>query len=79
MTAIRPPEFAPRLDYVALLLAAERLVLADTFPFSRQGGHNRARIRTAQGAQWLTVPRRHAGLGQPLAEVEVDSSPAEEF
>ncbi|PAP77768.1 WbqC family protein [Rubrivirga marina] len=71
MTAIRPPEFAPRLEYAALLLAADRFVLADTFPFSRQGGHNRTRIRTGQGRQWLTVPRRHAGLGQPLAEVEV--------
>lgn len=71
MTAIRPPEFAPRLDYAALLLAADRFVLADTFPFSRQSGHNRTRIRTGQGAQWLTVPRRHAGLGQPLTTVEV--------
>ena len=71
VTAIRPPEFAPRLAYAALLLRADRLVLADTFPFSRQGGHNRARIRTAQGAQWLSVPRRHAGLGQPLTRVEV--------
>ncbi|WP_420454745.1 WbqC family protein [Rubrivirga sp.] len=71
MTAVRPPEFAPRLEYAALLLAADRLVLADTFPFSRQGGHNRTRIRTAHGPQWLTVPRRHGGLGIPLTEVEV--------
>ncbi len=71
MTAVRPPEFAPRLEYAALLLAADRFVLADTFPFSRQGGHNRTRIRTGQGRQWLTVPRRHAGLGQPLAGVAV--------
>ena len=71
LTAIRPPEFAPRLPYAALLLTADRLVLADTFAFSRQGGHNRTRIRTGQGPLWLSVPRRHAGLGQPLAEVEV--------
>ena len=71
LTAIRPPEFAPRLPYAALLLTADRLVLADTFAFSRQGGHNRTRIRTDQGALWLSVPRRHAGLGQPLTEVEV--------
>ncbi len=71
MTAIRPPEFFPRLPYAALLLAADRVVLADTFPFSRQSAQNRARIQTAAGPRWLTVPRRHAGLGQPLAEVEV--------
>ena len=71
MTAVRPPEFAPRLEYAALLLEADRFVLADTFPFSRQGGHNRTRVRADAGPQWLTVPRRHAGLGQPLAAVEV--------
>ncbi len=71
MTAVRPPEFFPRLPVAALLLAADRFVLADTFPFSRQSAQNRARIRTDQGARWLTIPRRHAGLGQPLAEVEV--------
>lgn len=71
MTAVRPPEFAPRLEYAALLTVADRFVLADTFPFSRQSGHNRTRVRTEGGRQWLTVPRSHAGLGQPLAQVEV--------
>ena len=71
MTAVRPPEFAPRLEWAALLLAADRVVLADTFPYSRQSGHSRTRVRAASGAQWLSVPRRHAGLGQPLDRVEV--------
>lgn len=71
LTAVRPPEFAPRLEVAALLLVADRVVLADTFAFSRQSYHNRARIWTDQGARWLTVPRRHAGLGQPLTDVEV--------
>lgn len=71
LVAIRPPEFAPRLETAALLLQADRVVLADTFAFSRQSYHNRARILTSQGPRWLTVPRRHAGLGQPIQEVEV--------
>ena len=50
----------------ALLLAAERVVIADTFAFSRQAAHNRARIRTATGGQWLTVPRRHGAEVTPL-------------
>ncbi|HLT46501.1 MAG TPA: WbqC family protein [Rubricoccaceae bacterium] len=68
MTAVRPPEYFPRLEYAALLLAAERFVVADTFPFSRQGWQNRTRIRTPEGEgwQWLTVPRRHAGADAPL-------------
>ncbi|MEM0962250.1 MAG: WbqC family protein [Bacteroidota bacterium] len=71
LVAIRPPEFAPPLAAAALLLVADRVVLADTFAFSRQSHHNRARIDTGQGYRWLTVPRRHGGVGIPLAEVEV--------
>lgn len=73
MTALRPPEYFPRLPYAALLLHADRFVLGDTFPFSRQGAHNRARIRAAGGPQWLTVPRRHAGRPVSLIETEVVS------
>ncbi len=69
MTAIRPPELAPRLAYAALLLVADRVVLADTFPLSRQSGHSRMRIRTSQGTQWLTVPRSH-GVADRLDRVE---------
>ena len=71
MTAVRPPELAPRLPYAALLLVADRFVLADTFPYSRQSGQSRTRIRTASGALWLSVPRRHGGLGRPLDQTEV--------
>jgi hypothetical protein len=71
MTSIRPPEYFPRLPYAALLLAADRLVLADTFQFSRQGHQNRARIRTSQGAMWLSVPRTHAGRTLRIREMPV--------
>ncbi len=50
---------------------ASRVVVADTFAFSRQATHNRARIRTATGSQWLTVPRQHAPVGTPLLAVGV--------
>ena len=71
LVAVRPPEYFPRLEVAALLLAADRLVVADTFPFSRQSHHNRTRIRDAQGLPWLSVPRRHAGRPLALTEVEV--------
>ena len=71
MTAIRPPEYLPRLPYAALLLAADRIVLADTFQFSRQRHQNRARIRTSQGTMWLSVPRTHAGRPLQIREMPV--------
>lgn len=75
MTAVRPPEYFPRLAYAALLLAADRFVVADTFPFSRQAWQNRTRIRIPEGAgrQWLTVPRRHAASETPLLALPLDS------
>ena len=67
--AIRPPEYFPRLEVAALFVVAERVVLADTFAFSRQAAHNRTRIVTSQGPQWLTAPRRSGPVGLPMREV----------
>ncbi|OZC02371.1 WbqC family protein [Rubricoccus marinus] len=71
MTAVRPPEFFPTPEVAALLLHAERVVLADTLPFSRQAAYNRAQIREAAGAQRLSIPRVHTGKRQPLASLEI--------
>ncbi len=58
------------------MLAAERFVVADTFPFSRQSWHNRTKIRTpdAQGWQWLTVPRKHGAKNLVLNALELDDA-----
>ncbi len=69
--AVRPPDYFPPAAHAALLAQADAVVLADTFAFSRQSTHNRARILTSQGARWLTVPRGHAPVGTPLRDVPV--------
>lgn len=76
MTAIRPPDYFPSLATCALMLAAERFVVADTLAFSRQSWHNRTKIRTsdAKGWQWLSIPRAHGGVGRPLCELAIDES-----
>jgi hypothetical protein len=76
VTAVRPPEYFPRLEYAALLLAADRFVVADTFPFSRQAWQNRTRIRTPEepGWQWLTVPRRHTAPEAALFTLPPDDA-----
>lgn len=58
------------------MLAAERFVVADAFPFSRQSWHNRTKIRTAdeKGWQWLTIPRRHGGKDRSLNAMEVEDA-----
>ena len=77
--AVRPPEYFPRLAYLALMQQAERFVLADTFQYSRQSFQNRARLRTPprprRSWQWISVPLKGGQHGRPICEVEVDSAP----
>lgn len=51
-------------------MAADIFVYLDTVQFSKNGLQNRNQIKTAQGAQWLTLPVRHE-FGQSILEVEI--------
>ena len=68
-TAIAVPEYWPRAHLVALALHADELVLTDSFQYSRQSFQNRARLRTPQGWQWISVPLQARQHGQPISEV----------
>ncbi len=72
MLALRPPEYFPRLAYFALLLRADRAVVADTFQYSRQSYQNRARIVTPDGPMWLSVPLVGGQHGTPIHRVCID-------
>ena len=58
---------------MAELLHAEHMVLADTYQYSRQSFQNRARLRTPQGWQWISVPLKGGQHGTPIAEVAIRS------
>lgn len=58
---------------MALMQRADRFVLADTFEHSRRSRQNRARLRTPQGAQWITVPLKRGQSHRSIAEVEIDN------
>ncbi|MEM6646696.1 MAG: WbqC family protein [Bacteroidota bacterium] len=70
--AVCAPEYFPRAAYVALMLSVDVFVVADTFQYSRQSYQNRARIRTPQGTQWLSIPLRGGQHGLPISAVERD-------
>jgi len=71
MIAIRPPEYFPRLEYAALMMAADRFVLADTFQYSRQSFQNRTKVRNPQGWHWVSVPLKGRQHGRPICNVEI--------
>lgn len=73
--AVCPPEYLPRLAYVALMQRVDCFVIADTYSYSRQSFQNRARLRTPQGWQWITIPLLGGQFGRPIEAVEIDGRP----
>lgn len=73
MIAIRPPEYFPRPEYVALMQQADRFILADTFQYSRQSFQNRSKLRNPKGWQWITVPLKGYAYGDPITDVGIDA------
>ena len=71
MIAIRPPEYYPRLETVALMMVAETFVLADTYQYSRQSFQNRAKMRNPEGWQWVSVPLKGGQHGLPIRDVRI--------
>ncbi len=75
VVAVRPPEYFPRLVYVALMQAASRFIVADTRQYVRQSYQNRARIRTPRGWQWITVPVQRGQHGLPHSGIRIRPVP----
>jgi hypothetical protein len=71
--AIHQPHYLPWLGYVAKWAAADVFVLLDTVQFEKNGWQNRNRLKTRNGAQWITVPVR-ARLGTPIRDVPIDTA-----
>ena len=68
--AIHQPQYWPWPPYVHKAMAADIFVYLDTVQFTKNGLQNRNQVKTAQGAQWLTLPvRQH--LGQSILDVEI--------
>ena len=65
--------YLPAESFFVLAAGADVFVVADDIQFSTNGNANRARIKTATGAPWLTIPILTKGRrGQKLNEVEID-------
>ena len=69
--AIHQPQYLPWLGYLAKWAAADLFVFLDSVQYEKNGWQNRNRIKTADGARWLTVPV-HARLGTPITDVAID-------
>lgn len=73
MIAVRPPEYFPRLKYMALVQHVECFVLADTFPYRRHAFHDRSKLRGAQGWHWIDIPVFGQPEGAHLCTVDIET------
>lgn len=74
--AIVQSNYIPWKGYFDLIASVDVFVLYDDAQYTRRDWRNRNRIKTAQGARWLTVPVQVTGKYlQPVREVVV-SDPA---
>jgi len=68
--AISQPSYLPWCGFFDLIDQVDRFVLLDDAQFVKQSWHQRNRIKSPTGLQWLTVPVIFRGLlGQPLCDV----------
>ena len=74
LVAVRPPEYWPRPIFLALMDAADRMVLADTLPYSRQSWQNRVQVRNPAGTQWLSVPLAAGRQGRAIRDARIEGS-----
>jgi len=70
------PAYLPWLGYFALMDRVDTFVYLDSVQFDRRSWQQRNRIKTARGAQMLTVPVKKKGLReQRINEVLLDEGP----
>lgn len=74
MLAVQSPGYFLPVEECGLLLAADVVVVADTFQFSRKSARHRAAIKSAAGARWLTVPVSGGAAAARLCDLAIDNS-----
>lgn len=75
VVTMHQPEHLPWLGFFHKAVQADLFVLLDTVQYRHKYFQNRNRIRSHQGACWLTVPVLLKGRGRPLLkDVQINAS-----
>ncbi len=70
---VHQPEYIPWLGFFDKLARCDTFVIYDDAQYQHGGFHNRNKIRTARGWEWLTVPIVH-GHPQTIKDVRIAGS-----
>lgn len=74
---ILQPFYIPWRGYFHQIFKADTFVFYDDVQFEKRGWESRNRIKTPNGAQWLSIPVLNKGSitnGTPINEIEFDKS-----
>ncbi|NQT90517.1 MAG: WbqC family protein [Candidatus Omnitrophica bacterium] len=72
---IHQPDFLPWLGFFDRWKNSDLYIILDDVQFLRRGWHHRDKIKTKDGARWLTVPVTKKGrYEQLIRDVEIDNS-----
>ncbi len=75
IVAIHQPNYIPWLGFFHKIAQSDIFVSLDNVPFTKNGFQNRNRIKTPNGAMWLTVPVFTKNrLGQSTRDVEINNN-----
>jgi hypothetical protein len=66
------PDYMPGLVVMALMASVDVCYLDAGLQYSRQSFQNRARLRTPDGVQWITVPVVGGQFGRSIADTRID-------
>ena len=73
LLAAQQPSYLPDISFFSMMKNADVFVIVDDVRYSTRSNLNRTRIKSADGAQWLTVPILTKGkLGQVVKDLHID-------
>ena len=71
ISAGHQPNYLPWLGFFDKMSKCDIFIIEDNVQFTHNGFQNRNRIKTPNGAKWLTVPFEHFGRPLPINEVVI--------
>lgn len=70
---IHQPQYLPWIPFFDKIIRSDHFILLDNVQFQKNGIQNRNKIKSMNGAQWLTVPVRHH-FGQLISDTQIADS-----
>lgn len=69
--AILQSNYIPWKGYFDLINMVDEFIIYDEVQYTKNDWRNRNKIKTSQGAKWLTIPVRQENLGQKIKDTKI--------